>query len=63
VAVAGPVMGGHEYLIRGYDADRQMLLCDNSWGPDWGVEGSFRLPVAGWEMLRKMQADVTIPVR
>lgn len=61
VIVAGAVMGGHEYLVRGYDADHNHLICDNSWSTRWGVSGSFRLPLDGWEVLRKMHADVTVP--
>lgn len=61
VIVAGAMMGGHEYLVRGYDAERGHLICDNSWGSSWGIMGSFRLPLDGWEVLRKMQADVTVP--
>ena len=59
VRIGGDVAGGHEILIRGFQAG--YLLCDNSWGTGWGVNGSFRLSLATWERLRAEQADVTIP--
>lgn len=31
-----PIVGGHEWLIRGADKKRGMVLCVNSWGPRWG---------------------------
>lgn len=60
----GPVLGGHEYLVRGVEfragADA-LLHCDNSWGPDWGLAGSFTMSLATWARLRAQQADVTVP--
>jgi hypothetical protein len=59
VRVAGNILGGHEILIRGLRAGH--LVCDNSWSAGWGAKGSFLLPLAQWEILRRTQADVTIP--
>lgn len=37
----GQVVGGHEYLIRGYSRPLAAFRCRNSWGPSWGIgEGS-----------------------
>lgn len=41
VEVKGGVVGGHAYLIRGYDPRRLAFRCVNSWGADWGDRGEF----------------------
>jgi hypothetical protein len=63
--VRGSILGGHEWLIRGChlggtDADRY-LIADNSWGSGWGKRGSFFVSLTDWEVLRRQEADVTIP--
>jgi C1A family cysteine protease len=61
VDVSGSIVGGHEYVCRGYNAEASYLFCDNSWGTDWGLAGSFKLRLPDWETLRVQQADVTVP--
>ncbi len=41
--VTGPVKGGHAVAIVGYDDARQCWIIKNSWGPDWGENGYFRI--------------------
>lgn len=57
----GQIVGGHEFLIRGYESYSGMLLADNSWGTRWGWAGSFRLSLQTWDVLRRGRADVTVP--
>jgi C1A family cysteine protease len=38
-------VGGHCVCIDGYTRDGY-LWCANSWGPDWGIGGWFKMPVA-----------------
>lgn len=42
VTVGGSVVGGHAFLVRGYDDMTRRVFCQNSWG-DWGVNGCFYL--------------------
>jgi len=63
VRIGGSLAGGHEFLIRGYNATRRLFLADNSWGTGWGIKGSFTFSVSTWDALRKQQADVTVPRR
>lgn len=56
------VRGGHEYLCRGKDVDRQLLYLDNSWGTSWGVKGSFTYSYATLERLLAEQGDGTVSV-
>ncbi len=48
--------GGHAVLAVGYNDDFSQfggpvggVLCQNSWGPGWGIGGYFWLPMAFWE--------------
>ena len=38
--------GGHAFAIVGYDA--YGFWIQNSWGPEWGINGCARLPYASW---------------
>lgn len=33
------VIGGHAYLVYGYDHERGVFWIQNSWGKNWGVDG------------------------
>lgn len=39
----GRIIGGHEYLITGYNQTRGVYRAINSWGPHWGDRGRFWL--------------------
>lgn len=41
--VWGDVEGGHAILIVGWNDDEQSWICKNSWGPNWGDHGYFRI--------------------
>lgn len=38
------VLGGHAVLLAGYDDARQVFICQNSWGANWGDKGFFYMP-------------------
>lgn len=38
------IVGGHCVDIIGYDDSKQSMLCRNSWGTEWGLEGNFYMP-------------------
>jgi C1A family cysteine protease len=42
-------LGGHAVLAVGYDDLRQVVICKNSWGLNWGDHGYFYLPYGYWE--------------
>jgi hypothetical protein len=60
LAAGDQVAGGHEFVVRGYDADKAQLLADNSWGPGWAVAGSFRIPTAVMTRLLSEDGDCTM---
>jgi C1A family cysteine protease len=39
----GKSLGGHAVLLVGYNDDGQYFIVKNSWGPDWGEGGFFRI--------------------
>jgi hypothetical protein len=39
----GPVEGGHCYVGLGYLPGEEAVLCQNSWGSNWGLSGRFKL--------------------
>jgi hypothetical protein len=52
--------GGHELLIREYDADRDIAWADNSWGRSWGINGRGYFKGAHLRMLLSDGGDVTV---
>jgi len=40
------IVGGHAVLAVGYDDATRTFLVRNSWGPDWGLKGYFKMPYA-----------------
>jgi hypothetical protein len=41
--VTGDLAGYHAVSCIGYSEDEQCWICKNSWGPDWGKEGFFKI--------------------
>lgn len=72
VRLTGPIRGGHEFLVRGFDPGNMAwwsigveptVLCDNSWSGSWGLKGSFVMTVEDWATLLNRDGDVTRPLR
>jgi hypothetical protein len=49
VKPTGGVQGGHWYLLYGVEGDT--LLFKNSWGAEWGANGSFRMTIPNFQVL------------
>jgi hypothetical protein len=37
----GYQVGGHAFIIKGYDMDKGLYICQNSYGSNWGDKGDF----------------------
>lgn len=60
VSVTGSVRGGHEFLLYGIDAEKKIVKARNSWGPKWGVNGTFYFSFDDLGRLLDEQGDCTI---
>jgi C1A family cysteine protease len=38
------IIGGHCINLIGFSDEKEMFLCRNSWGPNWGQNGNFWMP-------------------
>lgn len=68
VKLTGQVRGGHEFEVLGYDPGDgtprgSFVRCCNSWSPEWGDNGYFRMRVSDWGDLLERDGDVTVPIR
>lgn len=60
ISANASVRGGHEYLARKIDVDKQLIGFDNSWGAGWAVSGSFWYSWTMMERLLAEQGDATV---
>lgn len=58
----GPVVGGHEFMVYGWDEDGQFFTARNSWGSSWGDNGDFRIAIDDMVTLLSDDGDVQVPV-
>ncbi len=56
----GVIVGGHEIQAYKIDKENMKIWFYNSWGKDWGVNGSFYLTWADYALLLSERGDVTI---
>lgn len=68
LTVTGDLVGGHCLLVIGYDPKAPELGGDegfqllNSWGPDWGVDGTAWIRATDLAELLKVDGEAAIPV-
>jgi hypothetical protein len=62
VSLSGDVVGGHEWLLIGANTRDGYLTGLNSWGPQWGLRGRFRIRIRDYDRLLHEQGDVTVPI-
>lgn len=53
----GPLLGGHCFVIDGYDSGTTMVRCQNSWGSNWGLNGYFYIFAKDLGKLFAQQGD------
>lgn len=62
VKISGQQVGGHALVINGYDHAAQQFILTNSWGPDWGVNGTCRIGFDDMDRLLSMRGEICVPV-
>lgn len=60
VRPTGRVAGGHAYVVTGVNTMRGMVRCKNSWGRNWGRQGSFWVSFEDMERLIREDGDVVL---
>lgn len=56
------VRGGHEVEVIGMDPGTKMFLAENSWGPEWGYNGTFQFSFDVMTRLFTEEGDCTVPL-
>lgn len=54
--------GGHAYEAHGDIPDKQLIVCTNSWGPEWGDEGRFYLSYSDLDLLLADRGEAIVYV-
>jgi hypothetical protein len=62
IHVTGEVVGGHAILCRAVFADSQEVILHNSWGRDWGINGTARLSWSDLDRLLHEDGEACVPV-
>jgi len=62
VRYEGRSRGGHEIEAYGLDVERGLVHLWNSWGPSWGLRGSFSLTFEDFGKALAAEGDVVVPV-
>ena len=62
VLPTGKIVGGHAWSIIGYEPATETFICQNHWGPNWAVQGLFRLHKADAERLLSGNGEAVVTV-
>lgn len=54
------IAGGHEYMVRGIDYEKEIVWARNHWGKAWGKAGEFGVRFDDFERLLLNGGDVTV---
>lgn len=57
VTLTGRLLGGHAYVVDGYDAGTTLFRVQNSWGVNWGLNGYFFIFAKDLQRLLTEQGD------
>jgi len=63
VKVEGPIIGGHAWLLVGYDDKKKLALGQSSWGRGWGRNGRFWLTYSDLDKLLRAQGEACVATR
>jgi hypothetical protein len=54
VSAGDPIAGGHETCLFAYDQKRGVFGDLNSWGPDWGRNGTCEIPFEAFDVFKQV---------
>jgi len=58
----GNLAGGHAILCNGINVREEYVTLTNSWGKQWGTNGSCKISYAGLDALLMAQGEVCVPL-
>lgn len=61
LSIKGRIVGGHAYLLLGYDETRGLALIQNSWGAKWGSKGRAWISYDDLDRLMKEDGEACSP--
>lgn len=57
ISIGGSLLGGHAYLVYGVDVKKEIFKFQNSWGSDWGIDGTAKMSFETFETLLKKDGE------
>lgn len=60
--VTGKLSGGHAILCRGVNVTEEYFLLHNSWGKDWGKQGTAKVSFEEMRRLLKEDGEAVVPL-
>lgn len=60
VSLSGSLMGGHAYVVNGYNSETGYFRCKNSWGRTWGKNGYFYIHKTAMQVLLNNHGEACI---
>lgn len=61
ITIGGELVGGHEYVVLGWNSVTEYVTCLNSWSNTWGIDGRFKMSGVDFKRLMYEQGDITVP--
>lgn len=59
--VSGTIVGGHALCVGGIDFKKGLFRLDNSWGKNWGINGSAWISFEDMDRLRSEDGEFALP--
>jgi hypothetical protein len=63
ISKTAKIVGGHAFLARGANVHSELILCENSWGEDWGSRGTFYLHFSDVERLINEEGEACTAIQ
>jgi hypothetical protein len=62
IDISGDIAGGHAFAVNGVNFRDRFFWALQSWGPDWGLGGRFKIPFAVMDRLLREDGECVRPI-